>query len=100
MTKYSGNQIGTAQTMVSISVNMSIQAAYCSGEECRPGCRVATSGSRGSSAGEARSAVRCPSVDLTLMIVAGTMTAPIERVKLLIQNQNEMLKTGWLSQPY
>jgi len=29
-----------------------------------------------------------------------TAAAPIERVKLLIQNQDEMLKTGRLSQPY
>ncbi|GMN53835.1 hypothetical protein TIFTF001_022973 [Ficus carica] len=49
---------------------------------------------------EKHSAVRRHSVDLMLMIVAGTMTAPIERVKLLIQNKNEMLKTGRLSQPY
>lgn len=27
-------------------------------------------------------------------------TAPIERVKLLIQNQDEMLKTGRLTEPY
>ena len=29
-----------------------------------------------------------------------TAAASIERVKLLIQNQDEMLKTGRLSQPY
>jgi len=32
--------------------------------------------------------------------VAKTAAAPIERVKLLIQNQDEMLKTGRLSEPY
>ncbi|KAI3791381.1 hypothetical protein L2E82_05149 [Cichorium intybus] len=32
--------------------------------------------------------------------VSKTAAAPIERVKLLIQNQDEMLKTGRLSQPY
>ncbi|KAF9971541.1 ADP/ATP carrier protein [Actinomortierella ambigua] len=32
--------------------------------------------------------------------VAKTAAAPIERVKLLIQNQDEMLKTGRLSHPY
>ncbi|KAF6147763.1 hypothetical protein GIB67_006736 [Kingdonia uniflora] len=32
--------------------------------------------------------------------VSKTVIAPIERVKLLIQNQDEMLKTGRLSQPY
>ncbi|KAL4591463.1 hypothetical protein LXL04_004429 [Taraxacum kok-saghyz] len=32
--------------------------------------------------------------------VSKTAAAPIERVKLLIQNQDEMLKTGRLQQPY
>ena len=32
--------------------------------------------------------------------VAKTAAAPIERVKLLIQNQDEMLKSGRLSTPY
>ncbi|XP_027911619.1 ADP,ATP carrier protein 3, mitochondrial-like [Vigna unguiculata] len=32
--------------------------------------------------------------------VSKTAIAPIERVKLLNQNQNEMIKTGRLSQPY
>ncbi|KAM1049557.1 hypothetical protein ACFX2C_028653 [Malus domestica] len=32
--------------------------------------------------------------------VSKTVAAPIERVKLLIQNQDEMIKTGRLSQPY
>uniref|UniRef100_A0A804LCU5 ADP/ATP translocase n=1 Tax=Zea mays TaxID=4577 RepID=A0A804LCU5_MAIZE len=32
--------------------------------------------------------------------VSKTAAAPIERVKLLIQNQDEMLKTGRLSEPY
>lgn len=32
--------------------------------------------------------------------VAKTAAAPIERIKLLVQNQGEMLKTGRLSHPY
>ena len=32
--------------------------------------------------------------------VSKTAAAPIERVKLLIQNQDEMLKSGRLSHPY
>jgi solute carrier family 25 (adenine nucleotide translocator) protein 4/5/6/31 len=32
--------------------------------------------------------------------VSKTAAAPIERVKLLIQNQDEMIKQGRLSQPY
>lgn len=32
--------------------------------------------------------------------VSKTAAAPIERVKLLIQNQDEMLKSGRLSEPY
>jgi len=32
--------------------------------------------------------------------VAKTVAAPIERVKLLIQNQDEMMKTGRLAKPY
>ncbi|XVF86338.1 hypothetical protein PTKIN_Ptkin18bG0031400 [Pterospermum kingtungense] len=32
--------------------------------------------------------------------VSKTATAPIERVKLLIQNQDEMIKSGRLSEPY
>jgi solute carrier family 25 (adenine nucleotide translocator) protein 4/5/6/31 len=33
-------------------------------------------------------------------IISKTAAAPIERVKLLIQNQDEMLKTGRLAEPY
>ena len=32
--------------------------------------------------------------------VSKTATAPIERVKLLIQNQDEMIKQGRLDKPY
>ncbi len=32
--------------------------------------------------------------------VSKTVSAPIERVKLLVQNQGEMLKTGRLAEPY
>ncbi|PHT97555.1 ADP,ATP carrier protein 2, mitochondrial [Capsicum chinense] len=32
--------------------------------------------------------------------VSKTVAAPIERVKLLIQNHDEMIKTGSLSEPY
>lgn len=32
--------------------------------------------------------------------VAKTAAAPIERIKLLVQNQGEMLKTGRLDKPY
>ncbi|KAF9080411.1 ADP,ATP carrier protein 1, mitochondrial, partial [Mortierella sp. AD031] len=32
--------------------------------------------------------------------VSKTAAAPIERIKLLLQNQDEMLKTGRLSHPY
>ena len=32
--------------------------------------------------------------------VAKTVAAPIERVKLLIQNQDEMIKSGRLAEPY
>jgi solute carrier family 25 (adenine nucleotide translocator) protein 4/5/6/31 len=32
--------------------------------------------------------------------VSKTAAAPIERVKLLVQNQGEMLKQGILSEPY
>ena len=32
--------------------------------------------------------------------VSKTAAAPIERVKLLVQNQGEMLKQGSLSEPY
>ncbi|KAK6933783.1 Mitochondrial substrate/solute carrier [Dillenia turbinata] len=32
--------------------------------------------------------------------VSKTAAAPIERVKHLIQNQDEMIKAGWLSEPY
>ncbi|KAF3629871.1 ADP,ATP carrier protein 1, mitochondrial [Capsicum chinense] len=32
--------------------------------------------------------------------VSKTAAAPIERVKLLIQNQDAMIKTGRLSEPY
>lgn len=33
-------------------------------------------------------------------IISKTAAAPIERVKLLVQNQGEMLKTGRLDKPY
>jgi solute carrier family 25 (adenine nucleotide translocator) protein 4/5/6/31 len=33
-------------------------------------------------------------------IISKTAAAPIERVKLLVQNQDEMLKTGRLTTPY
>ncbi len=33
-------------------------------------------------------------------VISKTAAAPIERVKLLVQNQDEMLKTGRLSEPY
>jgi len=33
-------------------------------------------------------------------VISKTVAAPIERVKLLIQNQSEMLKTGRLDKPY
>lgn len=32
--------------------------------------------------------------------ISKTAAAPIERVKLLVQNQNEMIKQGTLSEPY
>ncbi|PHT61832.1 hypothetical protein T459_34308 [Capsicum annuum] len=32
--------------------------------------------------------------------VSKTAASPIERVKLLIQNQDEIIKTGCLSEPY
>jgi solute carrier family 25 (adenine nucleotide translocator) protein 4/5/6/31 len=33
-------------------------------------------------------------------VISKTVSAPIERVKLMIQNQDEMLKTGALKEPY
>lgn len=33
-------------------------------------------------------------------IISKTAAAPIERVKLLVQNQNEMIKQGTLDRPY
>lgn len=33
-------------------------------------------------------------------VIAKTAAAPIERVKLLIQNQDEMIKQGRLDRPY
>lgn len=33
-------------------------------------------------------------------IISKTAAAPIERVKLLVQNQGEMLKSGRLDKPY
>jgi len=33
-------------------------------------------------------------------VISKTAAAPIERVKLLVQNQDEMLKTGRLKEPY
>ena len=32
--------------------------------------------------------------------LSGAAAAPIERVKLLVQNQDEMMKAGRLSEPY
>ena len=33
-------------------------------------------------------------------VISKTAAAPIERVKLLVQNQGEMLKQGKISEPY
>ena len=33
-------------------------------------------------------------------VISKTAAAPIERVKLLVQNQDEMLKSGRLTEPY
>ena len=33
-------------------------------------------------------------------VISKTAAAPIERVKLLVQNQDEMIKAGRLSEPY
>ena len=33
-------------------------------------------------------------------VISKTAAAPIERVKLLVQNQNEMIKMGTLDKPY
>jgi len=33
-------------------------------------------------------------------VISKTVAAPIERVKLLVQNQSEMLKQGKISEPY
>ena len=33
-------------------------------------------------------------------VISKTAAAPIERVKLLVQNQDEMLRAGRLSEPY
>lgn len=33
-------------------------------------------------------------------VISKTAAAPIERVKLMVQNQGEMLKSGRLSEPY
>ena len=33
-------------------------------------------------------------------VISKTDAAPIERVKLLVQNQNEMIKQGTLDRPY
>lgn len=33
-------------------------------------------------------------------VIAKTAAAPIERVKLLVQNQDEMIKQGRLDKPY
>lgn len=33
-------------------------------------------------------------------VISKTVAAPIERVKLLVQNQDELLKTGFLDRPY
>ena len=36
----------------------------------------------------------------TAAVVSKTIAAPIERIKLLVQNQAEMLKSGRLDKPY
>lgn len=36
----------------------------------------------------------------TAAIISKTASAPIERVKLLVQNQDEMIKQGRLETPY
>ena len=36
----------------------------------------------------------------TVAVTSKTASAPIERVKLLVQNQGEMLKAGRLDRPY
>ena len=36
----------------------------------------------------------------TAAVVSKTAAAPIERIKLLVQNQAEMLKSGRLDKPY
>lgn len=36
----------------------------------------------------------------TAAVIAKTVSAPIERVKLMIQNQDEMMKQGRLDRPY
>lgn len=33
-------------------------------------------------------------------VISKTVAAPIERVKLLVQNQSEMIKSGALDRPY
>ena len=33
-------------------------------------------------------------------VISKTAAAPIERVKLLVQNQDEMIKAGRLAEPY
>ncbi len=33
-------------------------------------------------------------------VISKTAAAPIERVKLMVQNQDEMIKAGRLSEPY
>jgi len=33
-------------------------------------------------------------------VISKTAAAPIERIKLLVQNQDEMIKAGRLSEPY
>lgn len=33
-------------------------------------------------------------------VISKTAAAPIERVKLLVQNQDEMIKAGRLTEPY
>uniref|UniRef100_A0A0D3CL38 ADP/ATP translocase n=1 Tax=Brassica oleracea var. oleracea TaxID=109376 RepID=A0A0D3CL38_BRAOL len=39
-------------------------------------------------------------MEVAAAIVAKSAAAPIERVKLLLQNQGEMIKTGHLTRPY
>lgn len=59
---------------------------------------------RSSACAPADHALSPPPVDFMMggvsAAVAKTAAAPIERIKLLVQNQGEMLKTGRLDRPY